>query len=401
MKKNLWITCLLVIGAAACGFFIGKNNAETKAKAESAALQESFNTDLEAYKAAETTYKAEIGAYEAERDLNIQLNRSELEGLGEISGPIYVTGHKSPDSDTVCSAVAYAALLQKLGYDAHPAVLGSVNNETLFILEKAGVEVPALLEDASGLNMVLVDHSEYIQSAEGMKDANVITIIDHHGDGNVNTANRLIYDARPIGSTAAIIWMRYRNYGVEIDKSTAELLFGAILSDTSNFKSTTTTFADREAVKFLGEIAEISDTDAYYQELYKASLSYARKTDEEILFSDYKEYESGGKKFSIGVVQAYDDKTARDLAERMKAVLPAAQASTGVDLAMAQIAIFHDGLSVTYLVPSDEYTDEVIRAAFGDTAVFDGTSYVITPGFSRRQVLVPAISDVLAAHPGE
>ena len=73
-----------------------------------------------------------------------------------------MTGHKSPDSDTVCSAILYASLLNQLGYEAKPAVLGPVNQETEYILQRAGVETPELLEDVSGLNIVLVDHSDYI-----------------------------------------------------------------------------------------------------------------------------------------------------------------------------------------------------------------------------------------------
>ncbi len=85
----------------------------------------------------------------------------------------------------------YAQLLQKLGYDASAVVLGDINNETKCILEKAGLDAPQLLEDASGCNMVLMDHSDYEQSADGLQDANIIFIIDHHGDGSVRTGNRL------------------------------------------------------------------------------------------------------------------------------------------------------------------------------------------------------------------
>ena len=146
-----------------------------------------------------------LEALEEARALDIELNRSELANLQLVDGPIYVTGHRSPDSDTVCSAILYARLLSALGYDARPCVLGPVNNETKFILESAGAEVPETLVDASGLNLVLVDHSETIQSAEGIEDANIVSIIDHHGDGSVTTGSPLIYDARPIGSTATII----------------------------------------------------------------------------------------------------------------------------------------------------------------------------------------------------
>ena len=161
------------------------------------------------------------------------------------------------------------------------------------------------------------------------------------------------------------------------------------------------TFADREALKALSSIAGISDTDAFYREMFKASLSYEGMSDEEIFFSDYKEYESGGKKYSIGCVNAYDEETALALAERMKAVIPSTMSSTGMDMAFAQISIFHDDISVTYLVPSDEAAAEVLDAAFGDTAVFDGKFYRLEPGVSRRKTLVPAISGVLESYPKE
>lgn len=345
--------------------------------------------------------KAEAGNYQKEKELNILLNRSDLEGLGEIEGTIYVTGHRSPDSDTVGSSIAYAALLQKLGYDAVPIVLGKINPETAFILDAAGLETPELMEEVSGQNMILVDHSEYTQSAEGLSDANIISIIDHHGDGAVTTGNQLIYDARPLGSTATIIWIRYRNYGVELDKKTALVMIGSILSDTANLQSNNTTSADREAVKALNAIAGISDTDAFYQEMYKASLSYDGMTDGEIFLSDYKEYESGGTNYSIGCINVYDEEDAREMAERMKKTLPWTLRTTGMDMSFAQIGIFHDGISITFLVPSDDEAKEVIEEAFGDRAVYDGTSFRIEPGISRKKDLVPAITDVLMGHPNK
>ncbi|MBR2549931.1 MAG: DHH family phosphoesterase [Clostridiales bacterium] len=329
-----------------------------------------------------------------EQDLNVLLNRSDLEGLGEIDGTIYVTGHKSPDTDTVCSSIAYAALLQKMGYDAVPVVLGRINKETEYVLKAAGVETPALLDNASGLNFVLVDHGDYAQSADGMDQANIISIIDHHGEGSVETGNQLIYDARPLGSTATIIWIRYRNYGIELDKQTAFLMVGAILSDTKNFESKTTTTADREAVKALCDLAEISDKDALYSEMYKQAISYEGMTDEEIFYSDYKEYETNGKKYSISCINVYGEDDAKDMTERMKKYVQANLSVKGMDMAYVQIYILHDGISMNYILPSDDTAAEVLRSAFPD-AVFDGTSFILSPGISRKQVLVPAITDVL------
>ena len=249
------------------------------------------------------------------------LNRSSVEKLILEDGPIYVIGHRSPDSDTVCSAIAYAKLLCALGYQAEPAITQSVNHETEYILNLAGVETPEELPDASGLNIFLVDHSEYAQAAEGMKDAHIVGILDHHGVGTVTTGHQVLYQAKPIGATATIVWLDYLNYGVEIDKTTATLLLGAILSDTGGFGGSTTTEADRQAAADLAEIAGIPDTDALYQTLHAEALSYEGMSGEEILFSDYKEYEASGVTFGIALVSAIDEDTAKSLAAQMKEAL--------------------------------------------------------------------------------
>ena len=374
MKQKSRITaiiCILILIAAAGvgGFFLGNNK--------------------------------EAERFQEETNLNIQLNRSDLKEMEEIEGTIYVTGHKSPDSDTVGSSIAYAALLRALGYDAVPVVLGNVNHESAYILDAAGLETPELLEDAAGLNMILVDHSEYAQSAEGMKDAKIISIIDHHGDGTVMSANPLIYDARPVGSTATIVWLRYRNYGIQPDRQSAIMMLGAILSDTKNLQPNASTFADREAVKVLSELGGITDIDAFYQEMYKALLSYEGMTDEEIFFTDYKEYEIGSRKVSVGSINAYDEETAKDLAARMRKTMPLTKPSTGMDMSFAMVSIQHDDISVTYLVPSDEAEEEVLKAAFGNEAVYDGTSWRIEPCVSRKAAFIPAITDVLESYPKE
>ena len=161
------------------------------------------------------------------------------------------------------------------------------------------------------------------------------------------------------------------------------------------------TTADRVAMKSLCEISGLENVDAFYQEMFKASLSYEGMTDEEIFNRVIKQYENTGTRCLIGCINAYDEEGARDLAERMKAIMPEQVAKAGVNMAFAQISIFHDDLNICYLVPSDEVAAEVVREAFRDDTAFDGTSFRFTPGFSRKKVLVPMLSDALAMHPGE
>ena len=361
----------------------------------------SLNGPVCASAAAETETETEITqGEEISRDLLKRLCRSELDGLGEIDGPIYVFGHQSPDTDTVCTSIAYAYILRELGYDAQPAVLGKINHETAYILDAAGVEVPPVLEDAAGKNVVLIDHSEYSQSADGLKDANVIMIIDHHGDGSVTTGNQLIYDARPLGATAVIAWIRSILYGVKLDRQTSLLLLGAVLSDTRNLLSSSTE-ADREAVRILSEKAGIRDVDAFYSEMFKASLSYEGMSDDEILTSDMKKYETEESAFIIGAVNVYDEAQARAIAGRMKKVLPAVVSLHGAEFGYAQISVYHDDIDVNYIVPSDEMASGLLDTAFGEAGEWENGVYRLEPGVSRRKVLVPRLTDALSLHPGE
>lgn len=337
-----------------------------------------------------------------ERDMLQALNRSSIERLDvEEGSTVYVIGHRSPDSDTVISAIVYARLLEMLGYKAEARIAEDINHETAFILKEAGVEAPPVLEDAAGENIFLVDHSEYAQAAEGMEDAHIVGILDHHGVGTVTTGHQIAYEARPIGSTATIIWLDYLNYGFGIDQNTAYLLLGAVLSDTNNLQATSTTEADRQAIPALAEIAGVTDTDGLFKQIHLEALSYEGMSDEEILFSDYKEYEASGVTFGIGLVNAIDEETAAALAERMKTVMEKDKDKVDVDLLYASVGIRENGEKIDYIVPLSGQSEETFRAAFPDHDEYNGTAYIFRKGLGRKTLFVPGLTEFLGAHPHE
>lgn len=336
-----------------------------------------------------------------EREHLQQLNRQSIEKMDVEEGPIYVIGHMSPDSDTVCSAIAYAGLLNQLGHEAIPMVTMGINRETAYILEQAGVEKPEELTDASGKNIFLVDHSEYLQAAPGMEDAHIVGVLDHHGIGNIYTGNQVVYEAKPIGATATIVWLDHLNYGLDIDKKTAYILLGAILSDTTNLTGTTTTEADRQAVTELARIAEVEDIAELYLHLREEALSYEGMSDLDIFFSDYKEYEASGVRYGVGLINALNEEIADDLAARMKAILPEALSQKDVDMIFASVGIREEGLKIDRLVPGNELSESVLKNAFPDYDEEDGTSYIYRSGLGRKTKFVPGMTDYLAAHPHE
>ncbi len=381
MKKNIYR--ILTVLIAACLVFVSYSAGRARGNNELLQKQE------------------ELQILMNEKEQLHLLNRSSVENMVTQDGIIYVIGHKSPDSDTVCSAIAYARLLNLLGHEAKPVITAQLNNETAFVLKEAGVDIPEILYDASGENIFLVDHSEYAQAVEGLTDAHIVGILDHHGIGTVNTGNQVVYEGRPIGSTATIVWLDYLNYGLEIDEKTAFLIFSAVLSDTDNLTGSTTTEADREAVRVLSEAAGIEDVDAFYAKMHAEKLSYKGMSDEEILFHDYKEYEASGVKFGIGLLDAIDEETASGLAKRMKETLPEGFKSRDVDLMYASVGIRENGEKIDYIVPANELSETIFRNAFPNYDEYDGTAYIFRKGLGRKTLFVPGLTDYLAAHPHE
>ena len=330
------------------------------------------------------------------------LNRSSVENMIVEEGKtIYVIGHKSPDSDTVCSAIAYARLLSMLGHEAQAVISEPVNHETEYVLKQAGAESPEVLYDASGEYIFLVDHSEYAQAVEGLVDAHIVGVIDHHGVGTLSTGNQVVYEGRPIGSTATIVWLDYLNYGLEIDQKTAFLLLGAVLSDTDNLTGSTVTEADRQAVRTLAVTAGVEDANELYARMHEQKLSYEGMSSEQILFHDYKEYEASGTTFGIGIVDAIDEEMATELAQRMKEVLPEAFGTRNVDLMYASVGIRENGEKIDYIVPANELSETVFKNAFPDFDEYDGTSYIFRTGLGRKTKFVPGLTDYLGTHPHE
>ena len=232
----------------------------------------------------------------------------------------YVIGHKSPDSDTVGSAIAYANLLNEIGIRAEAVVSAAVNNETQYALDAFGIAPPPVMDHAEGKQFVLVDHSTYTQAIDGMEDARVVGIVDHHGIGDVETSEQIIVRSAPAGAAASLVFLSYRECGVPVTQDMARIMLMCILSDTRNMTRHVTS-VDQSAYDTLTEIAAIEDIDALYEGMARAGVSYGDMTDLEIFHSDYKEYEVDGTTFYIGDVNAFGEEDVREMADRMYQVM--------------------------------------------------------------------------------
>ena len=308
----------------------------------------------------------------------------------------YVIGHKSPDSDTVGSAIAYAYLLNAIGIQAEPAVSSTVNNETAYALAAFGMETPQIIDTADGRQFVLVDHSAYSQAIDGMENARVVGIVDHHGIGDVINTEMINVRSAPVGATATLVFQMYRECGVEIPRDMARVMLMSILSDTRNMTKNVTEF-DRIAYDQLREIAE-TEADALYQGMAEAKMSYEDMTDAEIFFSDYKEYEEAGIRFGAASLDATGEDAVWQLADRMMAVMD--ESDEGLNMLFTIIKNKGEGEYLTYIIAHGEGAAEVLQSAFGN---YDGEKYFASKeDLSRKKDIVPAICEVLKReHPAE
>ncbi|WP_174616020.1 manganese-dependent inorganic pyrophosphatase [Virgibacillus ihumii] len=218
-----------------------------------------------------------------------------------------IFGHKSPDTDTICSALAYADLKKKVDVNAEPARLGEVNAETQYALDYFGVEAPQLIEKVGSdvTDVILVDHNEFQQSVDNISDVKISEVIDHHRVSNFETKEPLYFRAEPVGCTATILNKMYKEQGIAVTKDIAGLLVSAIISDSLLLKSPTCTKHDVEAAYELAEIAGVN-LETYGLEMLKAGADISDKTANDMITMDAKEFSMGDAKVEIAQVNAVD-----------------------------------------------------------------------------------------------
>lgn len=225
---------------------------------------------------------------------------------------VYVTGHKSPDTDSIAAAISYSYLKRQLGMDAVAARAGEPNKETKFALDYFKVEAPVLLtsvarksESDEKTKIILVDHNESKQCVDGIKDADVLELIDHHRLGDFETESPIFILIRPVGCVNTVIYGLYKQNGVKPSKEVAGMMLSAIISDTVLFRSPTCTEEDKKAVKELAEIAGVV-YEKYGMDMLKAGADISDYPAEKLAHNDTKEFEAGGKTFSCGQISVMD-----------------------------------------------------------------------------------------------
>ncbi|WP_299265511.1 manganese-dependent inorganic pyrophosphatase [uncultured Leptotrichia sp.] len=302
---------------------------------------------------------------------------------------ILVFGHKNPDTDTICSAIAYAELKNKLGKDVKAVRLGEVNEETKYALNYFKVEKPESVENVAGKEIILVDHNERTQTADGFEEAKVLELIDHHRISNFNVDEPLYARVEPVGCTATIILKLFKENGLAPSKETAGLMLSAIISDTLLFKSPTCTQCDAKAGKELAEIAGV-DLKEYGLEMLKAGTALGDKSEAELLNMDMKIFEIDGEKIGVAQVNTVNEAEVLERKEKLLAEIDNIIAKEGLKFFM---------LAITNILTNDSTAlvsgngNDVIEKAFGEKV--DSNLVTLKGVVSRKKQIIPPLTKAI------
>ena len=252
---------------------------------------------------------------------------------------------------------------------------------------------------ASGKQVIMVDHNELGQALDGMENAEILEIIDHHRLGTIQTLGPVYFRNQPLGCTSTIVYLMYQENKVEIDPQTAGLMMSAIISDTLLFRSPTCTKTDEMAGRALAEIAGV-DIEKYAMEMFSSGSDLMQKTDREIFYQDFKTFSAGEIHFGVSQVTSLNEEELLSLKPRLFHFAKEAMGEENLDMAFVMLTniLKQD----TLLLAIGPRADTMIQNAFflePKKEEFDfsgekveGFTAVLEKVVSRKKQLIPPLS---------
>ncbi|KYZ75180.1 inorganic diphosphatase [Anaerosporomusa subterranea] len=253
----------------------------------------------------------------------------------------------------------------------HGKLVGMINRDRLIVPQKERV--------------ILVDHNEKSQAVEGIEEAHIIEIIDHHRLGGLETSEPIYIRHEPVGSTSTIVASMHWRRGIEIPPPIAGLLLSAIVSDTFLFRSPTATAQDKEVAEKLAKIAGLS-LEAYGMEVLRAGSQMDSLLPIEIVQNDLKEFQIGEFRVSISQFSALDPAAVLKRRNEIQTALEDERRREGYDISVLMVTdIMHEASNLIFA----GQPAALIAAAFGQP---DANGVVHLPGvMSRKKQVVPPL----------
>jgi manganese-dependent inorganic pyrophosphatase len=303
---------------------------------------------------------------------------------------VQVFGHKSPDTDSTGSPIIWAWYLNTVkGIAAAPKLLGEPNTEAAFVLKRWNLDKPEIIAGVdAGAPVVIVDTNNPAELPDGINDADITAIIDHHKlVGGLETKGPIDITIRPLACTATIMVDLMGDDASKMPEAIKGAALSCILSDTLEFRSPTTTDHDRAVAEKLAADLGV-DIASYAAELFDAKSDISAFSDAELLRMDSKEYEVGGKQFRVSVLETTAPKLVLDRKDSLMASMVDVAQEDGAD----QVLLFVVDIlneEATLMVPND-LVKTVAEKSFGATVTGDS---VVLPGImSRKKQIIPNLT---------
>ena len=300
---------------------------------------------------------------------------------------VQVFGHKSPDTDSTGSPIVWSWYLNEVkGIAAAPKLLGEPNTEAAFVLKRWNLNKPDIIAGVdAGAPVVIVDTNNPAELPEGINNADITAIIDHHKlVGGLETKGPIDITIRPLACTATIMVDLMGDDAAKMPDAIKGAALSCILSDTLEFRSPTTTDHDRAVAEKLAADLGI-DIASYASELFEAKSDISAFSDAELLRMDSKEYTVDGKEFRVSVLETTAPKLVLDRKDSLMASMVDVAKEDGAD----QVLLFVVDIlneEATLLVPND-LVKTVAKKSFGATVSGDT---VVLPGImSRKKQIIP------------
>ena len=238
--------------------------------------------------------------------------------------------------------------------------------------------------------VILVDHNEKAQAVDGIDEAEVLEIIDHHRLSSIETMGPVFFRNQPVGCTGTIVYQMYQEEQVEIEPKMAGILCAAILSDTLMFRSPTCTPLDEAAARRLAEIAGI-DVEEFAYEMVNAGSNLGNKTAEEICFLDFKQFQVGDTTFGVGQVNSMSATELGEIKKKVESYLDTARSNHGLN--MIYLMLTNIVTESTELLCAGDSAREQIIAAY-DMPLNDD-ALILKGVVSRKKQLLPTLVGAL------
>jgi manganese-dependent inorganic pyrophosphatase len=301
-----------------------------------------------------------------------------------------VFGHKSPDTDSTGSPILWAWYLNEVkGTKAEPVLLGDPSTEAAFMLDKWDLPKPRVIETVeAGQACVVVDTNNPAELPETINEADVQAIIDHHKlVGGLETKGPIDITVRPLACTATIMIDLMGEGAARMPKAMKGAALTCILSDTLEFRSPTTTAHDTATAERLAADLGVSIPE-YAAEMFAAKSDVSAFSDAELLRMDSKEYEVGGTKFRVSVLETTAPGMVLDRKASLMDSMKTVAAEDGVD----QVLLFVVDIlneEATLLVPND-LVKTLAGKSFG--ASVSGDTVVLPGVMSRKKQIIPNLA---------